>query len=371
MDENKQKYVSCKWINSGLEFRHDSLRTCCVAFFQGKDAYKSVMIENYHGEAIDWDKIFEHKNFRKNLQKNNQPFLSCEKCIFLQELKWDEENYIDTILFNNFIRCNSNCVYCGTTNDKNTYKEEQAYNVFPVLKEMADKGILKATPNSLIDFGGGEVSILGEFKDIFELLTAQGFKNFTINSSGIKYSDVIEKGLKMGVINLVISPDSGTKEIYEKIKRVPCFDAVYNNIKKYTSVLSPENKHLLKVKFIIIPGYNDSVNEIDAWLKKCKKIGIKKVLLDLEFAYYFKNKDNMSPHIHLLIEYAKNVAKKLGIELELFASIQFLLTYEQGKKYNFSNFVVKSKLFAGLEVNKLKNKVLEKNIKYETYFENL
>lgn len=329
------------------------------------------MVENYHGEPIDWDKIFEHKNFRRKRQQNNQPFLSCKNCINLKEAEWDEENYIDTILFNNFISCNSNCIYCSTKNDKINCREEQVYDVLPILKDMSDKNILRGTPDSLIDFGGGEVSILEEFEDIFDLLVSKGFKNFTVNSSGIKYSKVIEKGLKMGVINLVISPDSGTKKTYEKIKRVPCFNNVYQNIKEYCSVLNKENAHLVKVKYIIIPGYNDSVKEIDAWLKKCKKIGVKSVLLDLEFAYYARNKDNMPSYIHFLIEYAKNRAKKLKLKFELHASIKFLLIYERGKKYNFSDLSIKSKFFAELKLNELKKKSIDKNIKYETHFENM
>lgn len=368
MQEQNKKYVSCRWITSGLEFRHDSLRTCCIAYFQGKDAHKSVIIKDYHGEEIDWDDFFKQKELRKNLQKNNTPLLSCENCIFLEESDWSDERYIDTILFNHFIKCNSHCIYCGTTNDKKNYRESQAYNIYPVLKDMSDKNILRGTPNSLIDFGGGEVAILDEFGDIFDLLVSNGFKNFTINSSGIKYSEVIEKGLKMGFIRLVISPDAGTKETYEKIKRVPCFDKVYENIKNYCAVLSPENKHLVQVKYIIIPGYNDSVKEIDSWLIKSKKAGVKNVILDLEFAYYARHKEKMSPHIPMLIEYAKYKAKKLNLSLELYASIKFLKVYEKDKKYKIPAFLFKIKFLLVSIVDYYKNKFLEMNINYENHF---
>lgn len=368
MKQSSGKYVSCKWITSGLEFRHDSVRTCCIAYFQGRDAHKSIILKDYHGEEIDWNDFFIQKNLRKDLQKNNTPLLSCENCIYLEESAWSDENYIDTILFNHFIKCNSNCIYCGTTNDKTHYKESQAYNIYPVLKDMSDKKILRGTPNSLIDFGGGEVSILDEFADIFDLLVANGFENFTINSSGIKYSDVIEKGLKMGVIRLVISPDSGTKETYERIKRVPCFDKVYDNIKRYCFVLNPENTHLVQVKYIIIPGYNDSVEEIDSWLDKSKKVGVKNVILDLEFVYSIRYKEKMSHHIFLLIDYAKYRAKKLNLDLELYASIKFLEAYKKNTTYRVPTFFLKFKFLLTHIVNYFKNKSLKMNINYDNHF---
>ena len=67
---------------------------------------------------------------------------------------------------------------------------------------MIDKGILR--PGGEVSFGGGEPTIAPEFEELIKLLTASGFQNMRIHSSGIKFSPAIEEAIKKGVLNVVI-----------------------------------------------------------------------------------------------------------------------------------------------------------------------
>src|SRR5699024_7467258 len=126
---------------------------------------------------------------------------------------------------------------------------------------------------SCIIFGGGEPTILHEFDKLINLFLDKGCKNIRINSSGIKYSKSIEKGLKSGAISLVISTDADCSETYEKIKQVKAYKKVWENIRKYAKAQSKDN--LLKVKFILFPGVNDNYEEINKWFDEVVKNDVK------------------------------------------------------------------------------------------------
>ncbi len=152
---------------------------------------------------------------------------------------------------------------------------------------MFDKGIIKYPEESCFSFGGGEPTILENFDEFIYMLLDKGCKNIRINTSGIKYSKGIERGLKEGSVSIVISTDSGGKQTYEKIKRVKTYDKVWKNIAKYRKAACREN--LVKVKYIILPGINDNYEEIENWFKDIIKNKVKGVCVSVEEQWYFKN----------------------------------------------------------------------------------
>lgn len=308
-------YKSCQWVNRGIEFRTNSLRLCCYGYLQGRlYEYQTELINRYNGELIDWNKIFEIKNNLKQMHKEGKYLDSCKECIYLYEKEWDEENYINHFTFNHWTKCNCNCTYCYTAKRKKEYNEYKEYPIYPVIKDMFKRGIIKHTDESCVIFGGGEPVILRDFDKLIELFLKNGCKNIRINSSGIKYSRGIEKGLQKGAISLVISVDSGTKETYEKIKQVRCYEKVWKNIKKYVK----NNPKQVKVKYILYPGVNDNYIEIDKWLEEAVKNGVEAISLSVEQDWYNRNQPNFSKEIYEQITYIENRAKELNLELEIY-----------------------------------------------------
>lgn len=325
---NPNKYISCDWVTSGIEFSVHDVNLCCFGYLQGLENHKkTILVENYKGESIDWDKIFARKKEIKELNKKNTPLDCCKNCIYMEERDWSEENFIDHLTLNHWTSCNSDCFYCGPKQNKEGKKN---YKLLPVIKDMVKKDILKATSRSCVTFGGGEPTVLNEFEALLNLFLESGFKNIRINSSGIKYSKTIEKGLKMGAISLVISPDSGTKETYEKIKRVRCFDKVWENQGKYAKVQAQSN--LVKSKYIIIPQINDNKEEIDKWFEKMLQYGIKACAVSVEQHWYFDNFNNFDDSIYESIKYIEEKAKSLDFDLEIYCEAMSLL--QKGKNIN-------------------------------------
>ncbi len=328
---HSNKYVSCDWVNNGLEFRRDSIRTCCYAYLQDLMETDSTIIEDYHGENLDWDSIIEIKNKQIELHKSGKVLPQCEGCIYLYEKEWNDDIFIDHITLNHWSKCNCDCTYCYAADDKIKFNTFKHYDFFPILKDMIERKILRATPRSCIIFGGGEPTILENFDETIMLLLNNGFRNIRINSSGIKYSKSIEEGLKLGAISLVISPDAGTKGTYEKIKQVKTFDKVWENIRKY--VVNSNYSDKIKSKYIIIPGINDNTEELDAWFNKVLESGAKSVSASVEQAWYAKTAPYFSEDVYNMIKYIEKKAALLNLELELYIeALSLIKKYEENHK---------------------------------------
>lgn len=324
------RYKSCHLIEHGISIDVDSIKACCLSreFEKGQ----LPIIEKYEKNTINWQDLFEiKKKHRKHQQHQDLGY--CQGCYNLREEDWDEEDYISFINFDHWSQCNSNCIYCGVSR----LKEKTKNNVLKPVKELIKNGKFRNTGE--ITFQGGEPTILKEFEQLLKLFIKQGSK-VRIHSSGILYSRAIKDGLKKGMVTVVISPDSSCKETYKTIKRVDKSDKVWDNIKKYRKNLKENLQNLVKVKFIIIPGINDNIEEINLFLDRIKKLDIKSIIVDIEYIYANKNIKNISPHIYMLMDYIENYANENQITYELYDSAKYAINNRTLEKTNCfdSNF---------------------------------
>ncbi len=324
-----QRYVSCEYIQHGFNVDYSDIKMCCFNCHEGGG--REVLIPEYDGSKIDWKKFFKDKRKMRELNKKGITLERCKGCIFLKEREWDDEDYIDYMVFNHWTQCNSKCMYCFTEGQTDYFNRRENYNMFPVIKELADKKLLR--PGGEIGFGGGEPAMLKEFEPMVNLFLDCGMDNIRVHSSGIKFSPAIARGISEGRLNVVISVDSGFSETYEKIKKVPCFDKVWENIKKYADAQT-ENKGLARTKYIIIPGINDTKEELDKWFELTVDAGVRWIVLDLEGGWYENNKTHIPKHIYELLDYGVQKAKDLGmINCELYDRANHMMQHK-GEYYN-------------------------------------
>ncbi len=320
-----EKYISCKWIESGVCFDNgvygSNIKLCC--YMSAPGGGNSMIYENYHGEKIDWDDFFRIKEEYRNIQKRGDTIPGCRGCVFLEERYWPQENYIDSIVFDHFTRCNCNCSYCYTEEDKKGYNKLKTYNIYPIVKEMFKKNIIR--PNGAIGFGGGEPTILPEFEKLLSLFIKEGFSDIRIPSSGIKYSPIIAKGISTSQVTVVISIDSSSREIYKEIKQIDKYKTVSNNLKKYAK--AQKLSYNVISKYIIIPGINDTEEEIDNWLKFNKENRIEIIVIDIENSWLTRYR-NSKPDERILdlIKYVQRKAKEMNFfRLEICDRAKYLI----------------------------------------------
>ena len=308
-----EKFLSCDWLEHGIIFDHENIiRVCCSQCNEGGG--RPVLQGRFYGEDFNWDNIFEQKRKMREVQRRGEVFEKCKGCILLREDEWDDEDYIDRLLLTHWINCNCMCIYCPAVRDENLKMNNRHYNIVPVLKDMCDRGILKK--NAYISIAGGESTIYPEFEDMLNLLLDYGCDNILLNSSGIKYSPAVSKGLSEGKLQLTVSVDAGCRETYEKLKLVKTYDKVMENLEKYAAS-QDERRDNVCSKFIIVPGVNDSEREIEQWIENAADIGVKHVSIDIDLRWVQQNYDNLKKkyRIYELIVFTKKIADRENLIL--------------------------------------------------------
>ncbi len=324
-ENSNLKYVSCEYVQHGFNVDYEDIKMCCFNCHEGGG--RQILIDNYKGGMIDWKKFFKQKREMRELNKRGIILERCKGCIFLKEREWDDEDYINYMVFNHWTQCNCKCRYCFTNEQSDFFNQRKNYNMYPVIKKLADMGMIRG--GGEIGFGGGEPAMLPEFEPLVNLLLDCGCDNIRVHSSGVKYSKAIERGLEEGKLTLVVSVDSGTCGTYENIKRVKHFDKVWENLKIYASKQT-ENKFKAKTKYIIYPEFNDNKEEIDRYFDLTVKAGIRSVVLDIEGGWYENNKYNVPDYIYELLEYAWRKSQDLGMQnVELYDRASHMKSHKQ------------------------------------------
>lgn len=277
------QYQFCFQIDRQICFNREHLQSCTVGN-NTKNQSLLFIKENYNGELLDWDKFFEEREAIKQDCKNGNMLKNCEGCHFLETKNWDcinTKREFKTVQISHYLRCNSNCIYCGNHTQYNPKdKTPDTYNSVPVIEDMIKKGYINQ--NTHMDFAGGEPTLYYKFEELLSLLIKSDIKNIIVHSNVILYSKAIELGIKKGYVSLCVSVDAGSKGMHEKVKGVKSFDKVWKHIKKYAKVKNPLMKNHIELKYIIIPDLNDSEKEIELWIERSIKAGVNNLVLNAD-----------------------------------------------------------------------------------------
>lgn len=312
-----KEYTSCEIIEHGFDAQIDSINLCCRVSKENVDD-KLVLIPNYKGEKINWNDFFKVTDELRETQKKGDTVPQCLGCIYLKKKSWDDEHYITSININNWIKCNARCIYC----DRKYSEGKKEYKIYPIIKDLIKNNYLR-TPSD-ITIAGGEPTITSDFDKTIKLFLKHKIKPVRILTNAIKYNKYIEKGLKEDILNILVSTDSGTRNVYKRIKLVDKHDVVWKNIAKYTK--HQKVNSLVKTKFIIIPNVNSSKKELEEFIKRNKEAGVKYCCIDVEiywFCKYINDTDKIN-RIHELYLHAKNIGAENGIYVSAFDRMQII-----------------------------------------------
>lgn len=331
-----KKYISCGFVHHGMEFVFSNeIRLCSQVSHIGGG--KIILLKDFDPKKIDVQAIIDKKKEILESFKRGEIYPNCKGCMELRE--WDypekEDPKIKIMILQYWTKCNSHCVYCYTNQDKKLFNTRKSYEFYPILKEFIKRDVIDK--NGIVNFSGGEISCLPEFEKVVKLLTKLNYF-IIINSSGVKYERTVGDRLKKGNSCLIISVDAGSKEVHERVKQVKTYDKVWKNIKKYAEC--QVHPYLVNIKYIIVPGYNDTEEEINLWLQKCKEAKVQNVVLGIDVNYFEPNRDNISPHILELFEKTRVKAEEMGLTFLIANRATTMLTKgkyaeEKWNKYRF------------------------------------
>lgn len=311
--KGKKKFVSCPWLEYGLIFDHAKIiRVCCEQSHDGKGRF--VIDDTFNGVWLDVEKIIKEKRRLRDIVRTGNIPDSCVGCIFLKNDYWEETDTFKNILLTHWTNCNARCRYCPAVRDKNL-TNEQHYNIIPILEQMFSKKVIDK--NAYFSIAGGESTIYPEFEKLLYYLIEQEIKNININTSGIVYAPAIYDAISKNLAEVVISLDCSDENTYREIKGVDTFNAVIGNIKRYVSAEQIGQKRVT-VKFIILNGCNDNIKQILDWFILCKNLGVKKFAIDVDINWYNEQNGVLPYHIFDMICFAKTMAKKNFVSLDLY-----------------------------------------------------
>ena len=304
--------------------------------FNPRHGGRPIIYENYKGEKIDWKDFFEKKRKLRELFRKNSCPDTCKDCVGIAYKGWDNDDYIDYLLLTPWVPCNSNCIYCEAPRNKDVIENTKVYKILPLIKDMIKNRILKR--DATIDFAGGEPTIYPEFESLLREFIKHDYSKIIIHTNAIKRSPSVIKGLRKGYTRVLVSIDAGTKSVHKRVKQVDSYDIVWKNLKEYAKN-QPKDTDFVKSKYIIVPGINDSETEINTWLEKCKEIGLKSIVLNLDFNWLIKNVNNDLIPIYNLMKFTQNQAKELGLNCELYGQIfQVKCEVEHSREENIAGF---------------------------------
>ena len=295
-------YLSCEFVENGMCFIYDAAVLCSYSMCMKFEAIK--IIEDYKGELFDWDKVRQIKqDYRDRFAKGDIPNI-CKGCPSLREKDWDGSMQLKYILINHWENCPLDCVYCHTHDRKKFLNSMKPWKILPVLKDALKQNMLSYNGN--VNITGGEPTVLKEFPDLMKFFLEKTNIFIMINTAAFDYSKWIRKAIEQRRSSVTISIDAGTRETYKKIKNRDWFKRVVDTVKKYKKGLDPITASLVSLKYIFIPGYNDNLEEVQAWLKLVKELGITNLQLELEHHWYEQHQccpDHIKEYIKIVEDY--------------------------------------------------------------------
>lgn len=351
------RYKCCNILEeNGIEFRYNGVSLCQrVDHVGGGD----IVVQTYNDKTdkffdFDINKFLAKRKEVIDQNKTGEIYHKCVGCVELYENDWSEieQPKVSQIILHHWTKCNSHCIYCYTNTDKKYFNERNSYKVLPILKQIEKSDLLDY--GGICSFAGGELSCLKEFKGIVKILD-RNYWAIIFNSSCIKYERIVAEHLKKGSGMLIVSVDSGNRELHKKIKQTDSFNSVWKNIAKYAKA-AKNHLNMIYTKYIVIKDINDNEKSITEFLEMSQKSGIKYVLMEIDHYYFCDNRENIPKYIVDLFYFAFNKAKELGLDCQIYSNSSVLL--QQGK---WADDFWSTHIFdAGREINKYQRVCIQK-----------
>ena len=299
------KTYCCEKLETTLNFTPEGVRFCC-----GYQLGPGVDIENI-------DNIKKIQNEYIQAFKRGEIPKECQNCTEYKKIsikdkiknlfKTQKNKKISYIFVNHYKQCDCSCIYCS---QKNQMKAKvQNYELLPIIKKLYIKDILDKE-NLVVEFQGGNVSVLKEFKNLVAAFLSKKCKRFVILMNAIKYIPIFDIIGNIMECSFIISLDCGTRETYAKIKQVDAFEQTISNIKR----IKAKTTAAVTLKYIIIKGVNDNKAELEQFFCVIQDIKtINRVVLDIDYndtCLSYGKRFDVPEHYYELFKLAKEFCEK-------------------------------------------------------------
>ena len=280
-------------INGRIDTDDKSIASCCELLPDGAQV-PAVSMEgsaedvlnnfiNKRNSVIDYLK--KEGNKAKKIRKNE--WLGCKKCVKFQKQNWDVESSIKYVNLSAYPSpCQCKCIYCyACLNWENTPKVKQVYEkMFDVVELAEKKGLISADADWQVS--SGEITI-HPYKDRFLRLVEN--KKVSFYTNAFIYDEDIANVLRNNKNSKInISIDAGTPQTWKQIKGIDNYKEVCENLIAYRKAALDANQ--IEIKYIILPGINDSEEEGEGLLKLLDSLDVSHVVFSRDLSVKYNNR---------------------------------------------------------------------------------
>lgn len=209
----------------------------------------------------------------------------CASCPQYILKKWHNKDTVQMVhLSMSPAPCQSKCIYCEVINMSGSLRDPHVQKIYTRVfdaLEYADKiGLISNNASWMIS--SGEICIHPYKLKIIDMVKD---KKATFFTNAFIYDVNIGRILSTNTLSKInLSIDSGTSETWFRIKGVNNFNKIIRNLEQYRICSSGKNQ--IELKYILLPGINDSLNDYDGIIHIMKKLEIQSLIISRERRWY-------------------------------------------------------------------------------------
>ena len=251
----------CPYMQSWVFVHSTHISTCC---------FSHRPIVSYTNQSLSYSDIdngLERLNEWRTTNINQLTKgkkTSCFGCQYMQYGNFKDEFEITAIGINGGhagCSCNLRCIYCNEW-ESIIKAGIQALSSYEIIMHLADKykQIRHYLPCN------GEMMVLPDRDLLLKFLNTNNW-TMKLMTNGVIYNHDAAEITSRPWSSITVSLDAGTRDTYKKIKRVDVFDNVVANLTLYAEAGSH-----IELKYILLPGINESVNDISEFVDIARQI---------------------------------------------------------------------------------------------------
>ena len=164
-------------------------------------------------------------------------------------------------------------------------KIEKGFMDFDLYKSIIDESIKFGKRTTIFFHKDGEPLLHPRLPEMIEYAVSRkaAYQTHLSTNAMLLQGKVLEDILKSGIDSIIVNLDAVTPETYEKIKKVPGFEKVEQNVKNFIAMKRSLNlvKPLIRIKLIPV---KENLGEIELFKKKWDKLA-DEVVISREFTW--------------------------------------------------------------------------------------
>lgn len=294
--------LSCFFLRNGLTLWPDNRMTpCCLGIYNDLKTSRLSMQSNRNSFNVNaWRGLINEAH--AGLAQGEIP-PECRGCPQLRPFPRTDTSSLSFKSVNiiNSRKCNLACNFCYL---KKEFRESDAsFNPhIGMFHDLVAKKLI--TPQTIINWGGGEPALHPRLKELYELFALAGCRQHFDTNATI-YMDFLEKDLASGRTTLscsLITPDPDT---YKRVMGSLLCERAWQNAKRYAATGGD-----VRAKFIMLP---ENINQEEPFTAKCKEYGIS--ILNLDREIYTTSADKKGASLSARTADFIHAAATLGIDL--------------------------------------------------------